>query len=95
MRRCLGAEAVPGWMGLDAGIHAVVAPALVALAQIEELARRVAVAIEVDFQRGLLRLRERTREVASSMEQAVESGRELGVVRYLIDGLARTREVTS
>jgi hypothetical protein len=73
----------------------VVAPALVALAQIEELARRVAVAIEVDFQRGLLRLRERTREVASSMEQAVESGRELGVVRYLIDGLARTREVTS
>src|SRR5690349_6490874 len=64
-------------------IHAVVAPAVVALAEVEELAGGVAVAVEVDLEGRLLRTGQRPREMAGAMEQVVEPRRQLGVVRDL------------
>jgi hypothetical protein len=62
-------------------IDAVAAPAFITLGQVEELARRRAVAVEVHLQRGLLGTGERAGEVAGAMEEIVDAGRERRIVR--------------
>ena len=66
-----------------ARIDAVVAPALVALAEVEELACGVAVAVEVDLERGLLGSGERAGKLSGAVEQVVEPRRQLRVVHDL------------
>jgi transposase len=53
---------------------------VVALAQIEELARSPAVAVEIDLERRLLGACQRTFELAGSMQQVVDAGGEHGIV---------------
>jgi hypothetical protein len=53
---------------------------LVAFAEIEELARGVAIAVEVHLERRLLGPRQRAGDVASAVQQIVETGRQLGVI---------------
>jgi hypothetical protein len=62
-------------------IDAVVAPALIALGQVEELARRRAVTVEIHLQRRLLGARERAGEVARAMEKVVDTPRKRRIVR--------------
>ena len=63
-----------------ARIYAVVAPALVALAEVEELARGVAVAVEVDLEGRLLGRGQRASNMASAMQQVVEPRRQFRIV---------------
>jgi hypothetical protein len=64
-------------------VDAIVAVGVVALAQIEELARRLAVAVEIDLERRLLRARQRTCEIAGPMRQVVDAGGQHGIVSGL------------
>jgi hypothetical protein len=60
---------------------AVVAPAFIALGQVEELARRRAVTVEIHLQRRLLGAGERAGEVARAMEKVVDPARKRRIVR--------------
>src|SRR5436309_15373849 len=66
-----------------ARIDPIVVPALVALAQVEELAGRVAVAVEIDLERRLLGSGQRPRQVARALQQVVQARGELRIVNYL------------
>jgi hypothetical protein len=61
-------------------VYAVVAPALVALAEVEELAGGVAVAVEVDLEGRLLRSGQRPSKMAGAMQQVVEPRGQFRVV---------------
>jgi hypothetical protein len=61
-------------------IDAVLAPLRVLLAHVEELARRLAVAVEVEGERGLLGAGHRAGDVAGAVKQVVEPGGELRIV---------------
>jgi hypothetical protein len=61
-------------------IDAEVAPALIALGQVEELAHGHAVTVEIHLQRRLLGTGERPGEVARAMEEIVDAARKRRVV---------------
>jgi hypothetical protein len=64
-----------------ARIDAVVAPAFIALGQVEELARRRAATVEIHLQRRLLGAGQRAGEVARAMEKIVDAARKRRIVR--------------
>jgi hypothetical protein len=66
-----------------ARVDTVIAPASVAVAQVEELAGRVSVAVKVDLQGGLLGVGEGSSEAAGAVQEIVEAGGKLGVVGEL------------
>jgi low temperature requirement protein LtrA len=70
-----------------ARIYAVVAPALVALAEVEELAGSVAVAVEIDLEGRLLGRGQRASKMAGAMQHVVEPRRQFRVVCDLGDDL--------
>jgi hypothetical protein len=63
--------------------HAVVAPAGITLAQVEELAACSAVAVEIDTERRLLGSGECSGKAACAVQKIIEAGGQRGVVRDL------------
>jgi hypothetical protein len=64
-----------------AGVDPVIAPALVALGQVEELPRGRAVAVEIDLERRLLGAGEGAGDVARAVQEIVDASGERGIAR--------------